>query len=196
MAELGFENGARPKSEQFTRPASENLSWSTLRALAARSLPPSQVDPATADDRTHLALTETSQESTRLRRRTAGPRLRRYVQPLVLENSQVRIQSRYEGDVAAVEDADGFFQALLQKPGEPHDLLADFSLDAVMADDRDLVVPGAAFYVLTGRLQMGGGRTSSVTSVRFKRLGRLRQEDIDFHLERGAKYRALLGLDE
>lgn len=196
MPEPGRENGQRLQSDQFTRPAAEHLSRSALRALAARSLPPSRVDAATAAGQVLSGATETTQESTRLRRRSSGPSHRRYVQPLVLENSRVRVQSRYEGVVTEVDQEEGYFQARLATPGLKPELIAEFRLEAVMDDDLDLLAPGAPFYVLTGRLTSGGGRTSAVTSLRFKRLGKLRQEDVDFHMERGAKYRALLGLDE
>ena len=64
------------------------------------------------------------------------------------------------------------------------------------APDLELVEPGAPFFVIVGRLTLRGGHASTVTSLMFRRLGRLNASDVDFHRERGAKYRSLLGFDD
>lgn len=193
MVELYPNNGVTLTSEQFSVPVSERLPSSSLRAWADRATPASFVDVRTGADRMDLTSTGIEQSETRLVR-PEDSHHRRYVGRVQLDNSRIRVTDRFEGVVTQVED--GFFQASLGDSGGDLDLTAEFALDKVSAPDLELVEPGAPFFVIVGRLTLRGGHASTVTSLMFRRLGRLNASDVDFHRERGAKYRSLLGFDD
>jgi hypothetical protein len=90
----------------------------------------------------------------------------------------------------------GFFEALLTPyESERPEVVADLSLDAVSEDDQELLAPGASFYLHAGRYEGVGGRTFSFTSIRLRRLGKWRTEDIEYIREKAVKWRNAFDVD-
>lgn len=100
-----------------------------------------------------------------------------------VRNEALRVLQEWEGIVLTVSESPGgsedFFVA------ELHDLTnqneaesAEFSLDEVYIDQRNLVKPGAPFHWIIGYRDRNGTR-ERVSQIVFRRLPAWREEDID-----------------
>jgi hypothetical protein len=107
--------------------------------------------------------------------------------------SPVRVTHRWFGTVTSVED-DVFEARLYPATHGDAEVLADFEVADVLPGDRDLIAPGAAFYVSVGTLQTR--MLTRTVAIRFQRLGPWHSDDIAFFRERGRKRRQALGFDE
>jgi hypothetical protein len=91
----------------------------------------------------------------------------------------------------------GIFSAqLTPTDGTSPELLADFSIEDLDADDEALLAEGAPFYLSVGHLMGGRFGKSKVISLRFRRLPRWTQEGIDLAKTRGRERRKALGFDD
>jgi len=99
-----------------------------------------------------------------------------------------RITRRWMGVVKAVDGDGRFFDAQLTPVDQVGpDIDATLSRDAVVDDDAPLLAPGASFYLYAGRTHLGPGRTVAFTSIMVRRLGRWRDEEVEFLQERALK---------
>ncbi len=106
----------------------------------------------------------------------------------------VHVTKRWVGVVRSVEPRD-YFEAELMPldDGSGPAVTADLTFDAVSDDDARLIYPGTSFYLHVGRTSLGPGRTIAFTSIKVRRLGRWRDEELEFLRERARKRRA--GID-
>lgn len=111
------------------------------------------------------------------------------------EEFRILVTHRWEGTVR-VTGEDHFEALLMPIDEEGPEVIADISNEAVDEDDRDLVVPGAPFYLTVGKHLGRGGRHVSTQSLRFRRLGKWRQEELAHLQEAGRKWRAALDFDD
>jgi hypothetical protein len=107
----------------------------------------------------------------------------------------VIVDELYDGTVIEVDD-DEFVAELIPRGREEQLITADFLKSAVLDDDLELVEVGSAFYVTVGRYQHSRARHSSMTSIRFRRLGIWRSEDVEYFREKGVKRALMLGFDQ
>ncbi len=112
-----------------------------------------------------------------------------------LRSPPVTVTDRWEGVITEVVD-DYFAAEIKRTYGTGTDLLGEFNLEAVDEDDRSLVRPGAWFYVIVGRTRALGRRSSTVSSLRFRRLPPWQEEDLSLVKQRAAKRRLQLGVDD
>lgn len=106
----------------------------------------------------------------------------------------LKVRQRWDGVVREVHE--GYFVARLVPLGrdEP-ELFADILNEKVDDDQRDLIRPGALFYLVAGFIPISPGQRIQASKVRFRRLPQWRQEDVDYMREVARKRRASLGLD-
>lgn len=131
-----------------------------------------------------------------VRESLAAPGLRpatRLPRPLV----EIVVTDRWEGVVTRLDRRGGLFEAQFVAVGRTHPkLAAEFLIEEVDEDDRELVRPGALFYATAGRLRVSKRRWQPTSEIRFRRLPPLRREELDDALEYGRKMRHKLGLDD
>lgn len=109
--------------------------------------------------------------------------------------NSVRVTHRWEGSVLCIYD--DFFEAKLTSlTDESPEVTAEFSIEDLSEDDRSLLTPGASFYVTAIQERQSGGRIRHSSDVRFRRLGRWREEEIALIRERAKKRRAALGFED
>jgi len=108
---------------------------------------------------------------------------------------KISVSNRWEGSVLSISD--GFFEAKLTPMAEHGPaVFAELSIEDVSEDDRALLIPGAIFYIAAGHLQQPGGRIMRTSVLRFRRLGRWREDEIALLRERARKRRAALGFED
>jgi hypothetical protein len=88
------------------------------------------------------------------------------------------VTHRFEGVVIAIDAANESFTARLMASSRDEELEAEFSIDDVSDDDRELLKQGAWFYLSTGYVLVSGRRKSKVSGLRFRRLPKLQQDDL------------------
>lgn len=77
----------------------------------------------------------------------------------------------WEGTVLTVNKSEGCMRAVLHaKRGEIEDHAGDIYFDWVMDQDRDLVAPGAVFYLTIYKSRLRGGTIVNSQELRFRRL--------------------------
>lgn len=131
-------------------------------------------------------------------RRTAIPELSRLLQAAPqptapAPDAQVKVVDRWEGFVSSVSD--DVFEGEFVKVGttEPR-LAAVFLLSEVDEDENELVRPGALFYLVSSRVRVSRNRWQPTSAIRFRRLPRVKPDDIEDALAYGEKMRQQLGL--
>lgn len=78
-------------------------------------------------------------------------------------------EESWTGKITHIEFKNRIFIAELQSDGNP-DEIGEFSLEDISEDDIPLVMPGAVFYWSIGKATNSSGRTSNVSTIRFRRL--------------------------
>lgn len=115
--------------------------------------------------------------------------------PVSHPRADIRTTHRYDGVVVGIDWDDGIFEAKLSD-GESHTTwVADFLLDEVDEDDRELVKVGALFYATVGRVRLAEKRWQTTSGLTFRRIPPPRSEDVAAAVERGAKLRSKLSGD-
>lgn len=104
---------------------------------------------------------------------------------------RTRIIRRWMGVVEDVLD-DLFIGRLSPSENGGEDLVAEFTTDEVSEDDVPLLRPGAWFYVNVAKQTFADGRQATISSVRFRRLSRWSEEELQIAQERAAKVAELL----
>lgn len=123
------------------------------------------------------------------------PRLEKVLafQPEVVKRTtRTRIVRRW---TAVVEDInEDVFTARLTptRGGSGDDLIADFSVEEVSDEDLPLLAPGAWFYVNVSKQTFSDGRQQTITSLRFRRLKKWSEDELEVAGERGKKRFELL----
>lgn len=106
----------------------------------------------------------------------------------------VNVTQRWEGVVTDVGDT-SFWGELFPVDSDDAVLEVELRRDALSHDDESLLVPGAYFYLNVGYVVLDGGRKSSLTAIRFRRMPQWRQDDLDFLKSLSTKRRAQMGFD-
>lgn len=119
-------------------------------------------------------------------------RLRRSRQVVTPTTSVPRVRHRWMGVVESVAPGD-YFEAHLTPLDDGPEVTATLSFDAVLDDDAPLIAAGASFYLHAGRLAIRPGTTVAFTSIKVRRLGKWRDEELEFLRERARKRQA--GID-
>lgn len=122
------------------------------------------------------------------------PRATDIERPAVPRITRSRIVRRYVGVVQEIHE--DIFSAILSQAPEHDDLVAEFVVDEVSDDDRELLKPGAWFYVSVEKQTWPDGRSSTLSSLRFRRLRRWTEEEIAIARERGLKMAQLLAPED
>lgn len=95
------------------------------------------------------------------------PRLAKTMQPQI----EAAVPQIWEGTVLAVNEAGGSLRASLRaKRGEIEDHVGEIAFEWVMDQDRDLVAPGAVFYLTIYKSRLRGGTVLNSQELRFRRL--------------------------
>jgi hypothetical protein len=129
--------------------------------------------------------------------RFAPPSLAKLVtsDPASSSDLHVTVTHRWEGTVQEIFG--DYFEALLIPVDEQGlEVVADISTQFVDQDDLAVLAPGAAFYLTVGRHSTRGRRQVTTQSLRFRRLGKWSEEDVDHFVKAGRKWRASLGFDD
>jgi hypothetical protein len=101
----------------------------------------------------------------------------------------------WEGTVTQI-DGDFFEATLLSSGNDPLRLDAEFDVDDLSRDDKELLAPGASFYLTIARVRSRDGRVGRRADIRFRRLPKWRDMEIDAVWERARERRRALGLEE
>lgn len=90
----------------------------------------------------------------------------------------------WEGTVLEVDEAEQRMKALLQaKRGGVADHVGDIDFEWVSDQDRDLVRPGAVFYLTLYKRRKRGGTIVNAEELRFRRLPSWTRRDADLMLQ-------------
>jgi hypothetical protein len=113
-----------------------------------------------------------------------------------LPEADVVVTERWEGWVTHVDEEAGLFEGMFHAAGQEGPLLkADFLLEQVDEDDRELVRLGGLFYAVAGKLRVSRRQWLPTSLIRFRRLPRVGTEDVEDAFEYGEKMRQRLGLE-
>ncbi len=119
------------------------------------------------------------------------------VQPILrydpdeLKERAVSLQ-KWEGVVIAVEK-DIFQARLLDLTDENPEEQAEFLIEEISDDDRELLRPGAVFYWSLGYLTTGTGQRIRTSIVKFRRLPAWTERDMRMAQERAKEIRQTIG---
>jgi hypothetical protein len=111
------------------------------------------------------------------------------------QSPPITVLELWEGTVTQI-DGDFFEATLLSSGNDPLRLDAEFDVDDLSRDDKELLAPGASFYLTISRVRSRDGRVGRRADIRFRRLPKWRDVEIDAVWERARERRRALGLEE
>jgi hypothetical protein len=115
--------------------------------------------------------------------------------PLARPYAEISVTDRWDGVVTNIDPHGEFFEATFVPAGADGPVLtAEFLVDEVDEDDRELIRHGALFYALAGRLRISDTRWQATSAIRFRRVPPTRSDDLDDAREYALKVRQRLGL--
>jgi hypothetical protein len=97
--------------------------------------------------------------------------------------TNIAVKHTWEGVVTSI--GSDIFQAKIVPLGEVEPVLrGEFLIEEVSEDDRELLRVGALFYVVAGRFQVSRHHSQATSTIRFRRMPRIRPEDIEAAMAR------------